>query len=218
MSPATGGDVRVSVIMPAWHDARNLAVLMPQLARIPGIVDVIVCDASNEIEAQNLTQQFGTMFVRCSAPNRGAQMNAGILFASGNVLLFHPPDTDLRPEHVEALQRAMQGTHIDGGAFHRLFGFVSLDPGKQSIFVRREMFFQLGGFVKTPLIEDVDFLDRLRRLGNAVLLDPPLQKLREHYVDRARWRRDIQTALFILLYKFGVSADRLQRWYNRKPL
>lgn len=210
MSAASGGEVRVSVIIPAWRDAKNLAVLLPRLARIPGIVDVIVCDASNDIEAQNLTQQFGTMFVRCSAPNRGAQMNAGILFANGNVLLFHPPDVDLRAEHVQALQRAMQDCDAIGGAFHRLFGFVSLDPAKQSIFVRREVFFQLGGFAKIPLIEDVEFLRRLRRAGSTLFLEPPVQKLPERHVQRGTWRRNLQTAIFILLYKCGVAPERLR--------
>lgn len=215
MSAASSGDVQVSVIIPAWHDAENLAVLMPQLARIRGIVDVIVCDASNQIEAQNLTQQFGTMFVRCSAANRGAQMNAGILFASANVLLFHPADADLRVDQIEALQRTMVNSDVIGGAFHRLYGLVSLDPGRQSIFVRRDAFFQLGGFAKTPLIEDIEFLHRLRRVGKTVLLDPPLRKLRQHHVHGSAWRRNAETALFVLLYRCGVTPERLQRWYYR---
>jgi glycosyltransferase involved in cell wall biosynthesis len=218
VSGAPGGDVRVSVIIPAWHDAKNLAVLLPQIARIDGIVDVIVCDASNDLEAQNLTQQFGTMFVRCSAPNRGAQMNAGILFASGNVLLFHPADVDLRAEHLQALQRAMRNPDTIGGAFHRLYGFVSLDPGRQSIFVRRDALFQLGGFAKVPLIEDVEFLRRLRASGKTVLLDPPVQKLPQRSVRPGAWRRNMQTALFVLLYKCGVGAESLRRWYYRNDV
>jgi glycosyltransferase involved in cell wall biosynthesis len=214
VSAAAGGEVEVSVIIPAWHDAKNLAVLMPQLARISGIVDLIVCDASDEAEALNLTQQFGTMFVRCTARNRGPQMNAGVIFASANVLLFHPPDILLEPEHMKALQNAMGNPDVIGGAFHTLFGMMSLDPGKQSIFVRREAFFQLGGFTKVPFIEDIDFLRRLRRLGKTVLLDPPIRKEdRDIRPDVRKMNR--QAAIFALLYKFGVTPERLQRRYDR---
>ena len=214
MSAAAGGDVPVSVIIPAWHDAKNLAVLLPQLARINGIVDVIVCDASDEAEALNLTQRFGTMFVRCSARNRGPQMNAGVIFASANVLLFHPPDILLSAEHVQALQNAMRSPDVIGGAFHTLFGLLSFDHGKQSIFVRREAFFQLGGFTNVPLIEDVDFLRRLRRLGKTALLDPPIRKEPQTDVTPEVRRTNRQTALFALLYKCGVSLERLQRRYD----
>lgn len=209
MSAASGGDVRVSVIIPAFHDSKNLAVLMPQLARIEGIADLIVCDAADEPEALNLTQQFGTMYVRCLAVNRGAQMNAGIIFASANVLLFHPPDVDLRDQHVQALRRAMANTDVIGGAFHRLFGFMSLNPGKQSIFVRRDSLVRLGGFSKTPLVEDVDFLSRLRRAGKTILLDPAVRKLPQATTQREPWRM----LLFTVLYKCGVAPARLQRWY-----
>lgn len=213
MSAASGGDVRISVILPAFRDAKHLAVLMPQLARIDGIIDVIVCDASDEPEALDLTQRFGTMYVRCLAVNRGAQMNAGIIFASASVLLFHPPDIDLRDEHVQALRRAMTDPEVIGGAFHRLFGFISFDPGKHSIFVRRDAFVRLGGFTKTPLIEDVEFLSRLRRGGKTVWLDPALEKLR-HATLEDSWR----TAMFTLLYKIGVAPARLQRWYYGNSL
>lgn len=209
MSAACGGEIRLSVIIPAWHDAKNLDLLLPQLARIDGIVDVIVCDASNDIEAQNLTQRFGTMFVRCSAANRGAQMNAGFIFASANVLLFHPPDVDLRSEHVQALQRAMLHPETIGGAFHQLYGWLSLAPGKQSIFVRRQTFLQLGGFTKVPEIDDIDFSRRLRRAGRTVMLDPPVRKLSHTRVPSSAPRSALRAAIATLLYRCHISPERL---------
>jgi GT2 family glycosyltransferase len=90
--------------------------------------------------------------------------------------------------------------------------------GDQSIFVRREVFLQLGGFAKIPLMEDVEFSRRLRAAGKIALLDPPTQTSARRHAGRGAWRTSVQNALFIVLYRFGVAPERLHRWYYRDRL
>ncbi len=85
--------------------------------------------------------------------------------------------------------------------------------GDQSIFVRREVFQQLGGFAKIPLMEDVEFSKRLRATGKIVLLNPPMQSSARRHARKGAWRATMRTALFIALYRLGVCPFRLHRWY-----
>jgi hypothetical protein len=119
-------------------------------------------------------------------------MNAGAAEVRGSLLCFHHADSGLRPEHVNTLEKTARNDAILGGAFHRRFGdrrasivlweglirrlnsFAGPLFGDQSIFVRASVFERLGGFADIPLMEDIEFSRRLRRLGGAVLLDPPL--------------------------------------------
>ena len=48
----------------------------------------------------------------------------------------------------------------------RLRGFIRKEPyGNQGLFMRRNVFQAVGGFVNWPILEDVDMVKRLRRVG-----------------------------------------------------
>ncbi|MGI8889355.1 MAG: TIGR04283 family arsenosugar biosynthesis glycosyltransferase [Chthoniobacterales bacterium] len=234
MSNLTSAALRLSVIVPAWHDYENLAHLLPSLVRLDGLDEVIVADASPCAAAAELAQQTGANYLAAPQPNRGAQMNLGAGKATGNVLIFHHSDSVLTQEHVCAIRDALRQPTVIGGAFYRKFDarhprllwlesvarFLTRNGGSffgdQSVFVRRDTFLQLGGFASIPLMEDMEFSRRLRRAGTVAVLDPPLQSSTRRHADRGAWRTSIQNGLFIVLYKCGFSPAHLHRWYYRE--
>ncbi len=159
----------------------------------------------------------------------------GRKIATGDVLLFQHADTDLRAAHLGAIAAALRDPKIIGGAFYRKFdgrhpGLMWLEPftrflsrhggtlyGDQSIFVRRAVFERLHGFADFPLMEDVEFSKRLRRAGHLAVLDPPVESSARHHERKGAWRMTVRNALFIVLYKCGVSPRRLHRWYYPAP-
>jgi len=233
--PAQGRDglLRISVVVPSWRDAENLAVLLPELARRDGIAETIVVDASADAEAERIALASGATFVASSAPNRGEQMNLGAAAASGDVIVFLHSDTNLEDAHLDAIQSALADSQVIGGAFFRKFDgrhprlmwlesvarFLTSHGGTlygdQSIFVRRDIFLKLGGFAKIPLMEDVEFSRRLRAAGKIAVLDPPAQSSARRHLRKGAWRTSIQNGLFIVLYNLGVSPHTLHRWYYR---
>ncbi len=224
-------DIRITVVVPSWRDADNLAVLLPKLASIPAIAQTIVVDASGDEQSAELARSCGAQLFKCTAPNRGAQMNVGATFASGDAVIFHHADTDLNAAQVEAVRKALRDPEIIGGAFHRKFDdrhprlrfleragrYLSEHGGTlygdQSIFVRREVFLRMQGFAQIPLMEDVEFSKRLRAAGRLAILDPPVSTSARRHQKRGAWKTTIQNGLFILLYKLGVSPVTLHRWY-----
>ena len=225
--------LRISVVVPAWRDAENLAVLLPALSRLDRITEIIVVDASSDDESERIALACGATCIACPAPNRGEQMNLGAGATSGDVIIFQHSDTDLRGAHVDAVATALSDPQIIGGAFFRKFDgrhprlmwlesvarFLTRHGGTlygdQSIFVRREVFQKLGGFAKIPLMEDVEFSRRLRSAGKIIVLDPPVQSSARRHLRKGAWRTTIQNGLFIILYNFGFSPHKLHRWYYR---
>lgn len=224
-------DLPVSIVIPTWRDTQNLAALLPRLARLPGPNEVVVVNASRDLKSEKVVEDNGAIFLRSSPPNRGTQMNVGAQAASGEILLFLHADTELTAAHLAAVRNGLRNPEVVGGAFYRKFDerhprlmflerltrFLSRNGGTlygdQSIFVRREIFEQLGGFEKIPLMEDVEFSRRLRKAGKVALLDPPIRSSDRHHLRHGAWRTTARNALFILLYKLGVSPFRLHRWY-----
>ena len=230
MRPAADA-LRISVVVPSWRDAENLALLLPCLASLPGLWQILVVDASGDAATEEIARQTGAMYLKCSAPNRGAQMNIGATFAQGEVVLFNHADTILTEAHLAAIAAALRDPAVIGGAFYRKFDerhprLLWLEPiarfltrhggtlfGDQSVFVRREVFLRLEGFAKIPLMEDVEFSRRLRAAGPVVILDPPVKSSPRKHLAKGSWRTSMQNGLFILLFKLGVSPERLHRWY-----
>jgi rSAM/selenodomain-associated transferase 2 len=222
----------ISFIIPAWRDSENLSSLLPKLAMLPAVVEIIVVEVGSEDRALSGRTDFNSVrFATVSNPNRGEQMNHGASIATGDVLVFQHADTEFTAEHFGAIESVMRDPSVVGGAFHRKFderhpGLMWLEQiarwrgrrgatlyGDQSIFVRRDVFQKLGGFAPIPLMEDVEFSPRLRRAGKVVLLDPPLRSSARHHHRQGAWRRTIQNGALLLLYKAGVPPRRLHRWY-----
>jgi GT2 family glycosyltransferase len=190
--------------------------------------EVIVAEACREAE---LPQGDNVKAVRCVRPSRGQQMNDGAAAATGDVLVFLHADTEIEQPHLDAIQQAMTIPTFAGGAFYRAFDerhphLRFLEPvarfltrfggtlfGDQTVFVRRDVFQQLRGFATIPLMEDVEFSRRLRRAGRVVIVDPPIRTSPRHHIENGAWRTTIRNGLFLLLFKLGVSAERLHAIY-----
>jgi rSAM/selenodomain-associated transferase 2 len=156
-------------------------------------------------------------------------MNAGAAAARADWLFFLHADSRLPDEWLESI--ANLTTDVIGGWFRfaldddawqariieRLVAWrvrtLRLPYGDQGLFVRRGTFAALGGYREWPLLEDVDFVQRLARAGTVVESPLPL------YTSARRWHRDgwlrrsLRNASIVALYFAGVSPQRLARWY-----
>ncbi|HXH85362.1 MAG TPA: glycosyltransferase family 2 protein, partial [Nitrospira sp.] len=88
-----------------------------------------------------------------------------------------------------------------------------ISTGDQAMFVRRNIFEQLGGYSEIPIMEDIEFSTRLKRTG-------PTRALRETVTTSfRRWEQQgtLRTILLMwtlrFLYWMGVSPQRLKNFY-----
>lgn len=221
----------ISVIVPVWGDDKPVCDLVSgDLAACPG-VEWIVAAVNPEPCLRALTTMGQITIVECPHPSRGEQMNAGAAIAHGTLLCFNHADTMLTLHHIASLAAAAADGQVVGGAFHRRFDdrhrwmqrlektLHRLDCGygpffgDQSIFVRRDVFQQLGGFADIPLMEDIEFSRRLKKAGRVKLLHPPIWSSPRRFRRLGNWRSTAFNALLIGLYYLGVSPQSLHRWY-----
>jgi len=227
--------MKISIIIPALNEASQLPALLASLRVLPGVGEVIVCDGGSEDATIKLARAAGALVVS-APPNRGAQLNAGARAAIGEVLWFLHADAQPHPASLDCIARACADPQISGGNFR--LGFDSptrsarvietiarvqrrcgIYYGDSGIFVRREIFTQLGGYRAWPLFEDYDFARRLerharRRHGRTEYCRSPL------LVSARRWQHHPWRTLALwlmlqILFSMGVSPQRLARFYQR---
>ena len=194
--------------------------------------ELIVVDGGSRDASPRLAREAGATLLE--APRgRGAQLRAGAERATGAWLLFLHADTRLEPgwaAEIRALPPDVVGgafrLALDGpGAGLRLVEravdlrtrWLGLPYGDQALFARRPAYDAAGGFAPLPLMEDVDFLRRLRRQGR-------LAWLRRRAVTSARRQRRLglvgawlRNWRVFALYQLGVSPERLFRLYDSPP-
>ncbi|MBV9644061.1 MAG: glycosyltransferase family 2 protein [Verrucomicrobia bacterium] len=221
----------ISLIVPVWNDEERARNLVSGLRVTPEIAEWVVAAVQPGPILCELNRQGLVRLISCDEPSRGRQMNAGAAEARGTLLCFHHADSELGPEHLKALELTARNDAILGGAFYRHFddrrtsmvlweslvrrinSFAGPLFGDQSIFVRASIFERLGGFADMPLMEDIEFSRRLRRLGGIVLLDPPLWSSPRRFRRLGNWRTTLLSLTFVGLFYLGVDPNRLHRWY-----
>ncbi|MGH9371060.1 MAG: TIGR04283 family arsenosugar biosynthesis glycosyltransferase [Vicinamibacterales bacterium] len=218
-------------MIPVLHDAATLASLLPALPA----VEIIVVDGSESSDPalDALRERYtGVTWMR-SATGRGAQMNHGARHARGRWLVFLHADTRLGAGWIDALRRLDEQPRIVGGSFRfaldsparwarwiewgvrirvRLF---DLAYGDQALFVRRTVFEELEGYRELPLMEDVDFIRRLRRHGHLEHVDVPALTSARRWERDGWFRRTVDNGLLVALFLAGYPVERLARHYQR---
>lgn len=159
-------------------------------------------------------------------------MNEGAQLASAEILLFLHSDTRLPGDFLKQLEQALSDSGVAGGAFKvkidhpgLFFYLASLGSnlraastgiffGDQAIFVRREVFYKIGGFPLIELMEDWEFSLSMRRFGKTLLLPGPVVTSARRWNIHGRWRTAWLMHKIKTLYLLGASPQDLKKMYS----
>ncbi len=220
----------MNVIIPTWNAARTLPATLQSLQEAAPAV--IVVDANSPDGTAATAVAAGAQLVH--APRgRGPQLVAGGAAATQDWMLFLHADTVLEPGWSAAVHRFIAGppavAHFafaldhPGAAARRLERAVAwrcrrfgLPYGDQGLLIHRRLYDAIGGFRPLPLMEDVDILRRLRRLGPLGLPQAlPVRAITspEKFLRRGFYLRSARNLTILSLYFAGVSPRFLARLY-----
>jgi rSAM/selenodomain-associated transferase 2 len=222
--------MKLSIIIPAHNEeatiGRTLAHTWEQVRPAELLVaNVSSTDRSGEIASRSAR-------VLTLETTRGAALNLVASQASGDVLLFVHADTLLPSDAATLIESALEDPEVVGGAFRlrlddprwlaRLVShavnvrsqLLGTFFGDQALFVRGNVFDEVGGYRAWSVMEDLEILSRLRRRGRLVLLNA-------HVITSARrhrgngWIKTLATVWTIcLLFRLGVPTEAMLRMYQ----
>jgi rSAM/selenodomain-associated transferase 2 len=222
--------MRISVIVPVLNEEMSIAATLIELQRLKPD-EMIVVDGGSSDETREICQRFGVESYP-SRPGRAAQMNFGAQRATGDVLVFLHADTRLPLSAFDDIRAALQDSKVLGGRFDlqldnprpllKLVGLMislrsrlsKVGTGDQAIFVRREIFQELGGYPDIPLMEDVAFSRLLKRRGAVACLRSRVISSARRWEMDGIWRTILKMWTLKTLYLLGISPVRLKRYYG----
>ncbi|MGB7948756.1 MAG: TIGR04283 family arsenosugar biosynthesis glycosyltransferase [Candidatus Binatia bacterium] len=222
--------MRISIVIPVLNEEKHITATVAALPRSQPHELVIVDGGSSDRTAEICNRLGATVLV--SSRGRARQMNFGARRASGDVLLFLHADTRLPDSAFDDIQQALSNPQCVGGRFdvqldgaHWMLGVIGamislrsrlsqVATGDQAIFVRREVFAELGGYPDIPLMEDVAFSRALKRKGRVACLRSRVLTSARRWERDGVWRTILKMWALKSLYLAGISPLRLKRYYG----
>ena len=229
----SGSPRTVGVILPVLNEADMLPTALEHLRQLSPDEIIVVDGGSTDATRDVAKAKMDGLPVRLLTSTRGRarQMNTGAAEARSDILLFLHADTRLPSRALESVRAAVRAGHIWGRFDVRLdnpkliyrviewfmnlrSALTGIATGDQAVFVRRDVFEQLGGHPDIALMEDIELSARLRRK------QPPARIRTPVLVSARRWERRgiVRTVLLMwglrLCYWLGISPVRLARWYD----
>jgi len=222
------------IVVPVLDEAPTLAPRLQALQtyRQRG-ARVVVVDGGSQDGTLEIARQHADLAL-LAPRGRAAQMNAGAAACPADVLLFLHADTVL-PAHADVLvRRATLGPFFWGRFDVRIDSprpllrvvstmmnlrsrWTGIATGDQALFVRHDLFRQVGGFPELPLMEDI-------AISRALKVHGPPACLRERVTTSARrWERHgVWRTIFLMwrlraAYFFGADPRQLAIQYGYRP-
>ncbi len=161
--------------------------------------------------------------------SRALQMNCGAEAALGELFLFIHADSFLESGAIEQGLKCLDVDSVslvsfdlkfdgDGRAFRlvesgtRFRNRISNTPyGDQCYLVRRDDFFAVGGFAPVPILEDVKFVVKMKKLGRVEICSASVFTSVRRYEKKGIIKTYLTNRLVMLLYYLRVSP-----WFIKK--
>ena len=228
--PIAAAGLSLGVVIPALNE-EDLVGRAVESCWKAGAREVIVADGGSTDGTPKAAAAAGAIVL--PAPRgRPAQMNAGACLSTADVLIFLHADACLPRAAGDEIRAVLADPEVGGGAFRLRvdapsFYFRALSTiararaywwrtvfGDQGIFARRELFEKIGGYRDLPILEDFDFVKRLRRKARFRLLRGEVRSSVRRWRKKGKFRTSLINWSILFLYQTGADPVRLAKWYR----
>jgi len=228
----------ISVIVPVYNEGDRLISFVHQIFDIVGHEnEVIAVNGGSDDESINQLRSLAKLeenLSLISAPKgRALQMNAGAKLATAANLVFLHADTVL-PECALTELTHFSTSKLTWGRFDVCFDnraipykiiswfinnrsrLTSIATGDQAIFVRRDIFEKINGYVEQPLMEDIDLSSRLKNISRPFCISKAVT------TSARKWEQEGLIKTVWLMWKLraayarGVSPEALVKVYYKR--
>lgn len=221
--------MKITLIIPTYNESGTIDAMLSQLRDLPGDWEILFADGGS---SDDTCARIGGEYPLLHAPKgRANQMNFAAKQARGEILWFVHCDSRLPREAYSQICDAA-GRGAQWGCFR--IGFDYAGPfmgcntffsncrakrgiafGDQGIWVRKDVFAQMGGFPDLPIMEDYEFSLRMGR-ANIPITQLPGQIITSGRRYEKRFPLITMGQMFYLrcLYRAGVDIQEIARRYR----
>ena len=216
----------LSIIIPTINEAGHLPLLLADLKTCPYNLDLNIIDAGSTDLTILIAKLAGGNVIKSGELNRGYQMKLGAQSSKGEWMLFL--HADCRLDHLWS-QRVNQIINKSSSKSYCWFfdfklnrkslelillekavafrsNFLQKPYGDQGLLIHRSLYEKTGGFSSLCIMEDIDFILRLKKITKIKSLGIPL------FTNARKWKR------VNILKRAIINAKLRRRWKKGEDL
>ena len=201
----------ISIITPVFNEERNIKPFLTHIGSLEGDFELILVDGGSSDrtlqEAQDCRDGFSHMLkILETSRGRAIQMNKGAKVAKGDILLFLHVDCTLKINALKLIEKAVYEKNAIGGGFMQEFSRpdlflklgsaignfrVSLNKifyGDYGIFMKKDIFWKIGGYDEIPYLEDVELCRKAKRHGQLIQIHSRIVTSPRRYLKKGKIR------------------------------
>jgi rSAM/selenodomain-associated transferase 2 len=221
----------ISIIIPVLNEAAIIKQTLERLTQYSEI-EIIVVDGGSQDETVAIAETAAKV-ITVIGKGRAGQMNAGANLAQSEILLFLHADTQLPANFIDLVTKTLQQDQTIAGAFELAIDgsslslrwvemlvrvrsrFLSLPYGDQAIFISKLAFIEAGGFADLPIMEDFEFIRRIKRQGRIAIATDAVTTSDRRWQKLGVWQTTLINQLMIAGYYLGISPTKLSQFYRK---
>jgi len=214
---------KISIIIPTINEADNLPLLLSDLSITKKEVEIVIIDGGSKDRTIDIAHIYGAKVYKSKEKNRGLQLGIGAKNSKGEWLIFLHADTRLTNDWFTKIKPVFKGDKNsifyfkfrinDKKLIYRILEilvnfrsqYLKQPYGDQGLIIHRTTYFKNNGFRKIPLMEDVDFLRRLKNKKDLKQLNLSI------FTSSRKWER---TNIFLQAFK---NWNFRRRWLKGEP-
>lgn len=221
--------MKVSVIIPVYNEEKTIKSLLQTLKPVKAKSEILFVDGGSTDRTLSLIPK--EYRVLRGVKGRARQMNLGAEKSSGDILFFLHCDSELPADAIEQIETVMRKYRAGcfGIAFHskniwmKCCQIISnhrikdrkIMFGDQGIFIRRKLFFEIGGFPELPIMEDYQFSLTLKELGVKLgITKKRIYTSDRRFVKGGRLRIMWKMNRLRAMYRRGVDIEKIADLYR----
>ena len=207
---------KISIIIPTYNESKYLPLLFSDLSRINEEIELIIVDCNSDDKTREIACLYGAKIYKSKRKNRGLQLNIGAKKAEGDWFVFLHADSRISEDWLIKVKSVISKDRnliyffkfkINNKKI--IYRFLEIlvnlrsyffkDPyGDQGLLIHRKAYLKNKGYRKIPLMEDLDFIKRLKDKAKLIMLNAPI------YTSSRKWE------------KTNIIFQALKNWHYRK--
>ena len=225
----------LSIIIPTINEAERLPLLLADINSYPHQIELIISDFQSSDLTELIAKIGGAKVIHNETKGRGHQLHNGATKALGEWLLFLHADSRLDADWDWKIDQIIKEDCNKSYAWFFDFkidkegvswfllelavfirSYIFQRPyGDQGLLISKSLYFQIGGYKKIPIMEDIDISIRLSQKTKMKRVGSNMQTSGRRYSRSNIIKNAIKNSNLITSWKQGENPTTLvERYYS----